>query len=218
MIVSLLNEKGGVGKTTLATNLACFYAHNGLEVFLVDADPQGTAMDWHSMRDGVKCGSGEVACVSLPSSDLEKKIAPLYRNADVVLIDTPGTLSPVTVSAIKASGVSLLPVMPSAGDLWAVQDAVEVVEERRAIAGAPEARFVVSCAKVGTRLTREVNSALSSLPFPALDGRTHNREVYKRALGEGRSVLDYDAPKAEKEITQVAEETSAVYQQTPHHS
>jgi hypothetical protein len=108
--------------------------------------------------------------------------------------------------------------MPSAGDLWAVQDAVEVVEERRAIAGAPEARFVVSCAKVGTRLTREVNSALASLPFPALDGRTHNREVYKRALGDGRSVLDYDAPKAKKEITQVAEETSAVYHQTSHHS
>jgi len=215
MIVSFLNEKGGVGKTTLATNLACAYATEGKSVVLVDADPQGTATDWFEAREGpVKT---HLSLLSCPDGNLDSDLSGLAQERDVILIDTPGSLSGVTVQAIRESDVALLPVMPSAGDLWAVQDAVEVVEERRAIAGAPEARFVVSCAKVGTRLTREVNSALSSLPFSALDGRTHNREVYKRALGEGRSVLDYDAPKAEKEITQVAEETSAVYHQ-PHHS
>jgi len=208
MVVSLVNEKGGVGKTTIATNLACFYARKGKNVLLVDADPQGTALQWHDSFDGPSYRNGEVACVSLPTPDLEQKLPPLYRAVDVLLIDTPGTLSKITVATIKASDLVLLPVQPSAGDLWAVQDAVEIIQERRAIAGSPDAAFLISSAKVRTNLTAEIGGVLEEEPFDTLSGRTHNREVYKRAIGSGKCVYDLNDKKAASEITAIGEQVT----------
>jgi chromosome partitioning protein len=207
MILAFVNQKGGVGKTTLATNLACAFAREGRRTHIVDADPQGTATNWHAARGGGEGEEGTVECTFAPEGEARGEVESIGPAADVVLIDTPGTLSGGTVSTIKAADLVLLPVMPSAGDLWAAGDAVELLK------GAPdtEARFVVSCAKVRTRLSAEVDEALNTFPFQVLGARTHNREVYKRALGAGRSVLGYDAPKACAEILEIAKEVSGAY-------
>jgi chromosome partitioning protein len=210
MIVTLVNEKGGAGKTTLATNLACEYTMANQSVLLVDADPQGTATDWYRAREA----EGEVPLTLLPdpSQGLDEKFPALASRHDVVLIDTPGTLSGIVVESIKASTLALLPVQPSAPDLWAMRDTTEVIQERRLAEGSPMAVFVVSAAKVGTRLTGEVDEALRSFPFPVLEARTHNREAYKKALGQGKCVQELQrAPKATKEVTGVAYELSAFY-------
>jgi len=210
MVLTFINEKGGVGKTTLATNLACTYSTMGKSVVLVDADPQGTATDWFEARDGpVKLN---LSLLSAPDGSLENNVPRLSRERDVTLIDTPGSLSTVTVQAIRKSDVALLPVQPSAADLWAVQDAVSLIEERRKVEGSPLARFIVSAGKVGTRLTSEAGDALESFPLDFLDARTHNREAYKRALGSGESVIEISgAKKAEKEVSSIAKEVLGLY-------
>jgi len=214
MIVTFVNEKGGAGKTTLATNLACEFAEANQSVLLVDADPQGTATDWYRAREAEE--DSPLSLLPNLSEPLEDRFPALASSHDVVLIDTPGTLSGIAVESIKVSDVALLPVKPSASDLWAVHDSVEVIQERRAAQGSPIAAFVVSGAKVGTRLTKEVDEALGSFPFPTFKARTHNREAYKRALGQGMCVGELPrADKATKEITSVAYELSASYHEKP---
>lgn len=183
--IALIHRKGGVGKTTIATNLARAFQLAGLEVVLVDTDPQGTARDWAAAQDEVAVPM----TVGVDRPTLEREIPRL--KADVVVIDGAAKVARLTISAIKAADLVLIPVQPSAFDAWPAEDIVELVRERQELAGKPEAAFVISRQVQGTTLARTAQKAYEKLGLPVLPG-TSQRVVYAEAGGRGLSVLDVE--------------------------
>jgi len=105
IIISLLNQKGGVGKTTLALHLAATLAERGSRVQLIDADPQGSALDWSVMRGG----DAPSGVVGLPRATIHREVARFLENHDHIIIDGPPRVYEVACSAIMASDLVLIP-------------------------------------------------------------------------------------------------------------
>lgn len=199
--IAILNEKGGSGKTTLSTNLAWDLRERGLEVLLVDADPQGTATDWFDASDGAA-----PTTIQLAKATQLRELDRFASGAEVVVIDGPPGLSvDLTPVLIKAADVVLIPVQPSAGDIWAADNVAEIVRRRQEALGEPEAAFVVSRQVTGTRLAGGVEEALEALGLPVLKGRTSQRVAYAEAVGYGSWAGEHD-PKAAEEVTTITDE------------
>lgn len=203
--VSVLNRKGGVGKTTIATNLARALQRRGYEVVLIDTDPQGSASDWceTAIEKGHECP---------PTFTVDRPVVhqqlPQLNGYDVAVIDGVAKVSEMDVSSIKASDLTLIPVRPSAVDVWAVGEIVDLVETRREVSGGPEAALVPSQAIVGTNLAEEASDALTAFEFEVWEG-TCQRVAYARAMGEGRGVVDMPgADKAQAEIEQLTDQVT----------
>ncbi len=112
VIVSFLNQKGEVGKTTLAIHLATVLAERG-RVLLVDAAPPGTALNWRAQRTS----DSRFQVVSLPKPTLHRDKGELAENCNWVLVDGPPRVTALTTSAVAASDLVLIPVQPSPFDL-----------------------------------------------------------------------------------------------------
>ncbi len=112
-VIAILNQKGGVGKTTLAVHIATALARKKRSVLLLDANPQGSALDWAAARHGEKL----FPVIGLPKSSIHKELPAVAANFDVVLIDGPPRVYDVARSAIMASDLVLVPVQPSPYDV-----------------------------------------------------------------------------------------------------
>lgn len=206
-VVSVLNEKGGCGKTTIATNLARGLQIEGLDVLIVDSDVQGSARDWGAAQDEVDTP----AVVGMDRPTLHKNIPKVAEGNDVVVIDGAARAEKMQTSAIKASDLVLIPVQPSAYDIWSSETLVDLVRARQEVVGKPDAAFVVSRQIVGTNLADEAQEALESFDLPILEGRTAQRVIYAEAASQGLSVLDVDSSsKAAGEVRQIVDNTLAI--------
>jgi chromosome partitioning protein len=201
-VVAVLNQKGGSGKTTVATNLAQAFQHDGHRVAIIDADPQGTASEWASRHDNTPPVYGA------NTATIHKDLPALSDAFDVVIIDGAPSLEDRALSAIKAADLVLIPVRPSGADIWASEDVVDMARARREATGTPDVAFVVSQQVARSNLASTVQDALSAFSVDVMDARTSHRVAYAEALGAGRSVLDLpDARKAADEVRALARET-----------
>lgn len=202
--VAVLNRKGGVGKTTIATNLARAYQLEGLETVLIDTDEQGTARDW------THTGEEMPVTLGVDRPNIHEQL-PKLHGYDAAVIDGVAKMEEMSASAVKAADLVLIPIQPSAADFWTAGELVDLINTRRKVAEGPEAAFVISRAITGTNLAGSAEKALSKLQFPVLDAQTHQRVAYPEALGKGVSVIDLDdSSKAAEEIRALAEETLTI--------
>lgn len=199
--VAVLNQKGGSGKTTIATNLACAFQAQGKRVVMIDADPQGTASEWAARDDATPAVYG----ASQPT--IHKDLPALSASFDVAIIDGAPRLEDLATSAVKAADLVLIPVRPSAADIWAAQDIIDIVRARQSVTGSPDVAFVVSQQVARSNLADSVQDALEALGVDVMDARTSHRVAYAEALGVGRSVLDTGDSKAAAEVRKLAAET-----------
>ena len=122
-VIALLNQKGGAGKTTLATHLAGEFVMQGHRVTLLDADPQGSALDWAQRR--AQSGHGRLYGVfGLARDSLHQEAPQIALQADFVVIDGPPRVAALARSALLAADLVLIPVQPSAYDVWASHEMV----------------------------------------------------------------------------------------------
>ena len=128
MIVALLNQKGGVGKTTLALHLAGELAVKGARVLVVDADPQGSALDWAEQRtrSGLERRFG---VIGLARESLHRETPALAQGADHLVIDGPPRVTGIARSALLAADLVLVPVQPSPFDGWASAEMLRLLDE-----------------------------------------------------------------------------------------
>jgi chromosome partitioning protein len=184
-VIAVLNQKGGSGKTTIATHLARALQLDGADVLLVDSDPQGSARDWAAVRE-----DQPLTVVGIDRPTIERDLKNVARK-DFVVIDGAPQAADLAVSAIKAADVVLIPVQPSPYDIWATADLVDLVKQRIEVTdGRLRAAFVVSRAIKGTRIGAEVTEALAGYGLPVLVARITQRVIYPSTAAAGTTVLD----------------------------
>jgi chromosome partitioning protein len=188
MILGVLNQKGGVGKTTIAIHLAAALAQEGRRVLLLDADPQGSALDW----DATRTATPLFTVMGKPKPALHRDMETLAAPYDDVVIDGPPRVSEVTRSAALASDLILIPVQPSPYDVWAAKDIVELVREATTFKESLKSVFVISRKIVNTAIGRDVHEALAGYPLPVLKTAICQRVAFAESAAQGLTVLETD--------------------------
>ena len=205
-IIAILNQKGGVGKTTLATNIATKLHLDNENVVLIDSDPQGSARDWHA------AGDSDLPVIGLDRPTLDKNIGKIASGFDWVIIDGAPQLTDMAISSIKCADLVIIPVQPSPYDIWASSDLVDIIRQRQQINNdIPKAYFCISRKIANTTLSKDVLVALSDYGFPTMRASTSQRIVYPKSATEGKTV--FDQPKnyeAIEEITAILEEIKTI--------
>lgn len=191
-VIASLNQKGGSGKTTLATHLAGELASDGCRVVLIDADPQASASDWAERR-AQNAHQRLYGVVELARESLHVEVPQIAQNADFVVIDGPPRAATTTRSALLACDLALIPVQPSAYDVWASQDMVRLVEEARLYRPHLRAAFVINRRVVGTVIGREARAALAEQILPALAVEICQRIAFADSVAGGLLVRERDA-------------------------
>jgi chromosome partitioning protein len=207
MIVGLINQKGGVGKTTLATHLAGEWGTQGQRVVVIDADPQGSAVDWGRTR--AKAGFPKLFDVI---SLTREAVHPEYVAAnDHVVIDGPSRNTALARSTILASDIVLIPVQPSSYDVWASAAIVSLITEARLFKPGLQAAFVVNRCIVGTLIGRDVQNALTGA-VAALRTVISQRVVFAESVATGQLVreIERNGPAAQSISALAAEVMSRV--------
>ena len=189
MIIAILNQKGGVGKTTLAVHLATALALDGAKVLLVDADPQGSALDWSASRKAEPL----FPVVGMPKPTLHKDLAVLARDYDAVVIDGPPRVNELARSAILASDIVVIPVQPSPYDVWAAEEILTLLREATTFKEKLKSTFVINRKIVNTAIGRDVGEALSQYAVPVLPAAICQRVSFAESAAEGLTVLELEA-------------------------
>jgi chromosome partitioning protein len=186
MITAFLNQKGGVGKTTLSYSFATALAQAGHKVLLVDADPQHGAITWQSHRAATPL----FPIVGLPTDKLHREMPAHLVNYEHIVIDPPPQVSGIARSTILAADLILIPVQPSPHDIWSAADIVQLIEEAAAFKEKQKAAFVVNRKIANTALGRDVFTALQTYPFPVLPTAVSQRVAFAESAALGASVLE----------------------------
>lgn len=206
MILALLNQKGGVGKTTLATHIAGELATRGYHVLLLDADPQGSSLDW-SQRRSQQGYPRLFSTVGLARETLHQEVPELARRADHVVIDGPPRIAALARSALLAADSVLIPVQPSPYDLWASAEMLNLIREAQVFRPALHAAFVINRRVSTTVIGREARSALAEQTLPTMQAEIRQRIAFAECVAAGRLVRELSAESvATREISALVDE------------
>jgi chromosome partitioning protein len=202
-VIAILNQKGGVGKTTLAVHLATALARKKRTVILLDADPQGSALDWAAARHGDPL----FPVVGLPKSSIHKELPALAANYELVIIDGPPRVEGVARSAIMAADLVLVPVQPSPYDVWAAKEIIDLLNEATIFKPNLRKAFIINRKIANTAIGRDVADALSDYPIPVLESAICQRVAFAESATQGLTVYELDpAMLASQEMDTLAEE------------
>lgn|SRR5574344_1403771 len=193
MIVTVGNTKGGVGKTTLAVNIAIARALSGRDVWLIDGDRQGTAQTAISIRSETGQRPG-IACATYPDGPtLRAQVQQQASKFDDIIIDAGGRDSTALRAALVLSDLLIVPFQPRSYDVWALNDIAALVDEARSVRDNLRAVAVLNCADPGEHSSdnAEAAAAVADVPqFEYLATPIRRRKSFANAAGAGLSVLE----------------------------
>lgn len=188
MILAVVQTKGGVGKTTLAVNLAIERARGGSDVLLVDADEQRTAADFSALRAERLGGTGYTV-IELSGANVRTQVARLSSKYDDTVIDVGGRDSASLRAALTVADTALVPFQPRTFDIWTIDVMSRLVDEARAFNPALRAVAVLNaCDPQGedNRLAAEALRGAAAIQF--LDAAIGRRKTFANAAAGGLGI------------------------------
>lgn len=210
-IITVGSTKGGVGKTTLALNIAIARAMQGRDVWLIDADRQGTASTALSIR-GEANKLPSIATASYPEGGALRSQLQHQRNKfQDIIIDAGGRDSTALRAALVLSDLVLVPFQPRSIDVWAVADIAALIEEARSMRDGLEAYGFLNMADAQGNDNKEAAEAIADYPsIKYIDTPIRRRKSIANAAGNGMSVLEY-MPKDDKAIAELNALLKSIY-------
>ena len=202
MIISFVNQKGGVGKTTSAINIAASLKRRNYKIGFVDADPQGSATHWHSVED-----NNAFEVLHHPEPISKSEIDALSQNYDYLVIDAPPAFGDITKSILAVTDLSIIPLSPSSLDIWSCKGTLEMVDAAREENPDLDVKLLINRKIPGTRVGREARDSMSVFDMDILDSELCQRVAYIDAMTSGVSVMQYaPSSKAADEVESLCDE------------
>lgn len=199
-IITIAQQKGGAGKTTLAVNLAVEFLKQNQSVALLDTDPQGSLGRWFMTRRE-RLGEAGVEFATASAWGVGYECEKLRKAHDIVIIDTPPKVDSDLKPALREADLVLIPVGSSHVDLWATDGVLELTERV-----SKPALIVLNRVKSGTRLAEEIAAAAAELSAKVAHGQLGQRVTYAESLGQGLGVSDLGSSAAREEVQNLAAE------------
>jgi len=201
-VLTIAQQKGGSGKTTIAANIALEYVARGKSVAMLDTDPQGSLGRWFMMRRERMDGDAGFEFGTSSAWGISYECEKLRKLHDIVIIDTPPKIDADLRPALRESDLVLVPLATSQLDLWATEGVLELAaRERKATL------IVLNRAAARARLTAKIAAAVRELDTAFAQTQIGNRVVFAEALGEGKGVAEMARTGlAAQEITALVDE------------
>ncbi len=185
-VITISQQKGGTGKTTLAVHLALAFAklHN-LKIAIIDTDPQGSLGKWFVVRSEKKITNDNLSfkTASLWGAQYESKT--LKKDNDVVIIDTPPKIESDARPSIEASDLVLIPMTPSHVDFWATEAIIDIAKKAN-----KKIMIQINRANQRSKQIIKTNDYIKSLNVPSVNTIIGNRQIYASSMGEGKTAIE----------------------------
>lgn len=208
MIISITSLKGGVGKSTLSQNLAVCLAHIGYKVAIIDTDTNASSVHWSGLRPD---NLPSVAVFGISDSEgLSKNAKKLVQDYDIVLIDGTPSLSRLVSTIILLGDMVLIPIKPSALDVWATEKFIEKYDQASVIKDV-KAYFILNQYDANLSFNRDSKEVLSDLNIPILKSTLKTRVAYVEAVVQGLGVYEYKDKKARDEMAALCNEIVTLF-------
>jgi chromosome partitioning protein len=199
VVITVAQQKGGAGKTTLAIHLAAAFAKLGKSTLLFDTDPQGTCRQWHAARKG-----DDIGLIATSGWRLGKDLAMARDNNDVIIIDSPPHAELDAKVTIRSADLVVLPIQPSPADLWAIRETVKIVTDEK-----KPCLVVLNRVVPRAGITDEVRDKLMLMDIPTAKTTIGSRVLFAQTMNEGKTVLDVGKNPSADEVMALVKEIAA---------
>ena len=204
MIISVTSLKGGVGKSTVAQNLAVCFTHSQYSVCIVDVDTNQSALRWSGLRDD---NLPAVPVYGLTDGmELSKNIKHLNQSHEIVIIDGAPSLSQVTSKIILLADLLIIPILPSGLDIWATEKFIDRYRDAEQQKEETIPAYFLINQNQTTNLSREVKEVLEATGISVFNSSLRNRIAYREAVIKGLGVFEYKDEKAKAEMIELFKE------------
>lgn len=215
-LISVCNQKGGCGKTTITMSLAAAASRRGFRTLIVDGDPQGSAVSWSANAPDETPFPAAVVNLSAAKNRLPAEVKKLAPSFQVIFIDCPPSVdSPIAHASLMISDVALIPVLPSPTDLAAATPFIELTQGVSAINERLQARIVPNMVQ-HTQVSDAYLDQLSELPVPRTETKLMKRTAHQKACALGTSVHTVNDDKAVAEVEHLLDEVLSLLDIPPH--
>lgn len=195
-IISLINQKGGVGKTTIALHLTTAFHHHGFNALLLDLDPQSSATEWYDVRPD------ELPPVrSIQPARLDKTIAQARDiDTDVIVLDTAPHTEAAALAAARAADLVIIPCQPKIMDLRAMRRTADLIR----LVKVPSFVVLNGVPHQGTVAEEAAEAIEGDISLPVAPARLGYRVAYDRSLISGQTAQEFEpGGKAAQEIESI---------------
>lgn len=205
-VISILNQKGGSGKTTIAINLARAYQLQGHSVLLVDSDKQGSSRDWQSAEP-----NNPIPLLVSDQVSIDKDLKKVIEKYNYIIIDGSPQATEIAVATIRASDFILIPMQPSPFDIWASSNLIELVKQGERANPKLKAGIVLTRLVKNTKIGNEVSQIIHDFELPVLNSAISQRTCYPYSASLGQTIFDTERPSSDpvSEINALANEISS---------